>query len=70
MKNLMRAIRNVLRAMRGAAGNIVRVTREIGGQLVSMLVPGVPIYEPDEPAITEEAAPNQPDYFREMISGR
>lgn len=69
MKTLMKAIRNVLRAMRKAAGNMVRVTREIGGQLVSMLVPGVPVYEPDEPdepEIAEETASNQPDYFREM----
>ncbi len=66
MKNLMRAIRNVLRAMRRAAGTMVRVTKEIGGQLVSMLVPGVPVYEPDEPEIADAEAPQQPDYFREM----
>lgn len=66
MKNLMKAIRNVLRAMRRAAGNMVRVTREIGGRLVSMLVPGVPIYEPDEHEVAESAASEQPDYFREM----
>ena len=66
MKNLMKAIRNVLRAMRRASGNMVRVTREIGGRLVSMLMPGVPVCEPDEHEVSDEAVPNQPDYFREM----
>lgn len=66
MKSLMKAIRNALRAMRRAAGSMVRVTREIGGRLVSMLVPAMPIYEPVEPETAEETVPNQEDYFREM----
>ena len=66
MKNLMRAIRNMLKAIRRAASTMVRVTKEIGGQLVSMLVPCVPVYEPDEPEIADETAAEQPDYFREM----
>lgn len=66
MKALMKAIRNVLRAIRKAAGTMVRVTKEIGGRLVSMWVPGVPVYEPEEPEIADEAVPDQTDYFREM----
>lgn len=66
MKNLMRAIRNVLRAMRRAAGAMVKVTRDVAGQLVSMWVPSAPVYEPDEPEITDEVVPSQQDYFREM----
>lgn len=61
MRRLLRAIRNVLRAMRRAAARWKEVLVEVGAKLVRRRVPsGVPV-EPDEPEVSEtaELAPDQ-----------
>lgn len=40
MTSILKAIRNILRAMKRATGGLIRKTVEIGGKLVSVLVPG------------------------------
>lgn len=52
--NLMRVIRAVMKAMRQAAKQMVRVTTWIGGRLVSMLVPA-PVPQYDE--LEDDVAP-------------
>src|SRR5690606_34270361 len=56
MKGLLAAIRGVLKAMRKAAARWKEVVVEVGGRLVTMLVPsGAPV-EADEPETAEAPA--------------
>lgn len=66
MRGLIAAIRNALRAMRRAASRWKEIVVEVGGRLVSMLVPsGAPI-EPDEPETIEKAEDRFGDELREL----